>query len=359
MQSETKQAYLLLQNGTLLTGKSVGAEGEAIGELVFSTSMVGYQQALTDPSYFGQILVQTFPLLGNYGVNSEDNESDKAHVHGYVMREMCDMPSNFRIEGTLPDFMKQNNIVGICDIDTRHLTKIIRENGTMPCIITTNEIKNKDELLKKLSAYEIKDAVLSVSSKEEKVYKPECKKASLALLDLGVKKSVIDKLLSIGFEVTVLPCSTKAERIKELNPDCILISDGPGNPCENKELIENIKEIIALDIKTTATGLGHQLCALANGFEINKLTYGHRGANQPVVEKETGKTYITSQNHSYYVASESVNADIAEISFVNANDKTCEGIAYKNHPVRSYQFSPDCNKSIMGTSYIYDNLLSL
>lgn len=359
MEKATKNAYLLLKDGTLLSGISVGAEGEAIGEIVFSTSMVGYQEALTDPSNHGQILVQTFPLLGNYGVNSEDFESDASHVKGYVMREMCDMPSNFRSETTLDEYMKKESIVGIADIDTRFLTKVIREKGTMPCLITTNEIENKAELLKKLEAFELKGAVEAVSPKEEKLYKAENKKALLALLDLGVKRSTVRKLNSIGFDVLVLPYNTKASRIKEIAPDCLFISDGPGNPKESEELISNIKEILELDIRTMATGLGHQLVALANGFEIKKLVYGHRGANQPVVEKETGKTYITSQNHSYYVESESVKAEIAEISYINANDKTCEGIEYKNHPVRSYQFSPDCNKSIMGTSYIFDKLLSL
>lgn len=348
-----KTAYLILADGTVFSGRSIGREGKTIGEVVFTTSMVGYQEALTDPANLGSILVQTFPLIGNYGINSFCSESDKVHLNGYIVRELCELPSNFRCEKTLGEFLVEQNVVGICDIDTRRLTKIIREKGVMNAMITTEEITDKDSLLKEIRQFSTDSAVEQVSTREKVVYKSQNPQYELAVLDLGIKKSLVSALVELGCNVTLLPFYTTAREIIDMKPDGVLVSDGPCDPSDNMEAVAAIKQLIKEGIPMLGISLGHQLMAMAHGASIVKLHYGHRGANQPVVSMENGRTYITTQNHGYVVDKTSLPAADCEVSFINANDKTCEGISYKNSPAFSVQFLPDTKEGMVSTLYIY------
>ena len=348
------KAYLLLANGMLFEGKSMGAKGTTIGEVVFTTGMTAYQETLTDPSYYGQIVTQTFPLIGNYGVNSYDYESDKTYLNGYIVREYCKLPSNFRCEKNINDFLKENNVIGIYDIDTRQLTKIIRESGVMNGMITTEEIKDKEAALREINAFSVKDAVKTVSCTERSVHKAEDEKFNIVLFDFGQKYNIMRELMKRGCSVTIVPYNTTAEEVKELAPDGIMLSNGPGDPAENVEVIENLKEIIKLDIPIFGICLGHQLMALANGAKTQKLKYGHRGANQPVIDLELGRTFVTSQNHGYAVVGETIDPEIGYVSHINANDKSCEGVTYKNADITTVQFHPEAKGGPHDMNYLFD-----
>lgn len=357
--NQSEKAYLMLANGQVFEGKSLGAKGTVIGEVVFTTGLTGYQETLTDPSYYGQIVTQTFPLIGNYGVNHEDNESARSYVTGYIVRENCDMPSNFRCEGNIRDFLTENNIVGISGIDTRRLTRIIRETGVMNGVITTEDVySQKDELLEKVRAFEIKDAVKTVTNSETLTYSGENPKHKVVLFDFGYKRNIRQELVKRGCEVIVVPAETTAEQVKAINPDGIMFSNGPGNPAENVQIIENIKEIQKLGIQIFGICLGHQLMALANGAKTEKLKYGHRGANQPVIDLESGLTYVTSQNHGYAVIGESIPAEVGHVSHINANDKTCEGIRYTAVNAFTVQFHPEAHGGPLDTAYLFDEFVS-
>lgn len=357
--NQSEKAYLMLANGQVFEGKSLGAKGTVIGEVVFTTGLTGYQETLTDPSYYGQIVTQTFPLIGNYGVNNEDNESARSYVTGYIVRESCDMPSNFRCEGNIRDFLSENNIVGISGIDTRKLTRIIRETGVMNGVITTEDVySKKDEFLEKIRAFEVKDAVKSVTNSEILTYSGEKPKHKVVLFDFGYKRNIRQELVNRGCEVIVVPADTTTEKIKEINPDGIMFSNGPGNPAENVQIIENIKEIQKLGIAIFGICLGHQLMALANGGKTEKLKYGHRGANQPVIDLESGLTYVTSQNHGYAVIGESIPAEVGHVSHINANDKTCEGIRYTAVNAFTVQFHPEAHGGPLDTAYLFDEFVS-
>lgn len=357
--NQSEKAYLMLANGQVFEGKSLGAKGTVIGEVVFTTGLTGYQETLTDPSYYGQIVTQTFPLIGNYGVNHEDNESARSYITGYIVRESCDMPSNFRCEGNIRDFLMENNIVGISGIDTRKLTRIIRETGVMNGVITTENVYvQKDSLLEKVKAFEIKDAVKTVTNNEVLTYSGENPKYKVVLFDFGYKRNIRQELVKRGCEVIVVPAETTTEQVKKINPDGIMFSNGPGNPAENVEIIENIKEIQKLGIPIFGICLGHQLMALANGGKTEKLKYGHRGANQPVIDLESGLTYVTSQNHGYAVIGESIPAEIGHVSHINANDKTCEGIRYTAVNAFTVQFHPEAHGGPLDTSYLFDEFVS-
>ncbi len=356
--NQSKKAYLMLANGQVFEGRSLGAEGTVIGEVVFTTGLTGYQETLTDPSYYGQIVTQTFPLIGNYGVNHEDNESAKSYVSGYIVREGCDVPSNFRCEGNIRDFLSENNIVGICNIDTRKLTRIIREAGVMNGVITTEDIySEKDRLLEKVRAFTITDAVKNVTNNEVLTYGDENPEYRVVLFDFGYKRNIRQELVKRGCEVIVVPADTTAEKVKELNPDGIMFSNGPGNPAENVEIIGNIREIQKLGIPIFGICLGHQLMALANGGRTEKLKYGHRGANQPVIDLESGLTYVTSQNHGYAVVGESIPAEVGHVSHINANDKTCEGIRYTAVNAFTVQFHPEAHGGPLDTAYLFDEFV--
>ena len=353
-----KKAYLMLADGQVFEGRSFGAEGTVIGEVVFTTGLTGYQETLTDPSYYGQIVTQTFPLIGNYGVNSQDNESAKSYVTGYIVREWCNAPSNFRCEGNINDFLKDHNIVGINNIDTRRLTRTIREVGVMNGVITTEDVyAKKDELLEKIRAFSVRDAVKSVTNTETLTYEPEEKKYRVVLFDFGYKRNIRQELIKRGCEVIVVPANTTAEQVKEIAPDGIMLSNGPGDPAENVEIIENIKDIEKLGIPIFGICLGHQLMALANGGRTEKLKYGHRGANQPVIDLESGLTYVTSQNHGYAVIGDSIAPSVGHVSHINANDKTCEGIRYTSVNAFTVQFHPEAHGGPLDTSYLFDEFV--
>lgn len=358
MIKQAKKAYLLLENGMEFEGYSLGSEGTAIGEIVFATGMTGYEETLTDPSYYGQIVTQTFPLIGNYGINSIDKESDKVYLSGYIIREWCEIPSNFRSEEGIESFLKRENVVGIYGIDTRQLTKIIRESGVMNGIITTFKI-NKDEALKQIKEYKIKDAVKTVSIKHIKEYKTENAKHRVCLFDFGYKNRIREQLRDLNCDVYVVPYNTTAEQVKALNVDGIMLSNGPGDPSENIEAIKNLAEIANLGIPIFGICLGHQLMALAMGGKTEKLKYGHRGANQPVIDKDLGRTFVTSQNHGYAVVSDSISSDVGYISHVNANDKSCEGIKYNSGKIFTVQFHPEAHGGPLDTSYLFDKFIAM
>ena len=341
------KAYLTLENGSVFEGTLIGAEGETSGEIVFSTTMGSYIEALTDPASYGQILVQSYPLIGNYGMIYSDMESDKIHLKGYVVREMCDIPSNFRCEGTLDSFLKEQGIVGICGIDTREITKIIREEGSMAARISTKAPEGK------ITLPEIKDAVKEVSSKEKHTVGEG--KIKIGLLDLGTTKSAVNNLASRGASVDVLPYNTKADEL--LSYDAIYLSDGPGNPDDCGDITEEIKKVFGKK-PILATGLGHQLLAMANGAKCEKLHHGHHGANQPVKQIESGRVYITVQNHNFAVIPSTL-PDFAKVTYENLNDKSVEGVEYEGKNAVSIQFRPIEGEGPNETGFLYDKYFEM
>lgn len=352
-----QKAYLILENGTIFEGKSFGCSGEAVGEIVFTTAMTGYLETLTDPSYYGQIVVQTFPLIGNYGVIPSDFESKQLHLKAYIVKDWCQEPSNFRCEGDLDTFLKQNNIVGLYGIDTRALTKIVREHGVMNGKIVPDGLATGLGL-SELKNFSVVDAVKSVSCKSEETFTPDGAKHKIVLWDFGTKESIKKELMSRGCEVTVVPSTTSAERILQLAPDGIMLSNGPGDPTANAEVIEEIKKLLPHKIPTFGICLGHQLFALANGAKREKLHYGHRGANQPAIDTATGRVYITSQNHGYAIINDSITTN-ARVSFVNANDNTCEGVEYLDKPAFTVQFHPEASAGPLDTAFLFDRFIEL
>ena len=361
-------AYLVLANGMVFTGKSVGCPGTTVGEVVFATGMVGFEETLTDPSYYGQIITQTYPLIGNYGMNSEDMESDRVWARGYIVREACTAPSNFRCEMTLDEFLKKNRVIGIEGIDTRRLTRILRESGVMNGAITTEFDPGADAeklaaLMAEIKPYAVTDAVISVTCREPATFEPTGGLAegeqplNVALLDLGCKKNIVRCLRKRGCRVTVLPGTATAADLAALHADGLMLSNGPGDPAENVEIIHNIREMLDTGIPTFGICLGHQLTALAAGARTTKLKYGHRGANQPATEFATGRTFITSQNHGYAVVGDTLPADVGAVSHVNANDKTCEGVAYTKWNCFTVQFHPEASGGPKDTEYLFDRFV--
>ncbi len=358
LQKDGRPAYLMLANGQVFQGRGFGATGTVIGEVVFTTSMTGYQETLTDPSYFGQIVTQTFPLIGNYGVNSKDFESAKSYVSGYIVREWCNTPSNFRMEGRIDHFLKEHNIIGLCDIDTRQLTRTIRSAGVMNGVITTDDPTGNTELLAQIQNYRIVDAVKSVTGTDCITYTGDSPRYRVVLFDFGYKRNIRQELVNRGCEVLVVPATTTAKEIETLKPNGIMLSNGPGDPSENVEIIANLKEIAQLGIPIFGICLGHQLMALSQGARTEKLKYGHRGANQPVVDLESGRTYVTSQNHGYAVVGESIDPSIGQVSHINANDKTCEGVRYSTINAFTVQFHPEAHGGPLDTAYLFDDFVA-
>lgn len=357
--TDYKKAYLILADGTVFEGKSFGAEGSVIGEIVFTTAMVGYQETLTDPSYCGQIVTQTFPLIGNYGVNDEDYESRGSVVSGYIVREYCEEPSNFRCQQTINDFLKKYGIIGLYDIDTRRLTRIIRESGVMNGMITNDPGFDKEKALEAIRAYNVGSVVPKVSVKAAEEYKAEASKYRVALIDYGYKHNIRRELLKRGCDVTVFPYNVTPDEIKAFAPDGIMLSNGPGDPAENKVSIETLKALIPAHIPTFGICLGHQLLALANGATTVKMKYGHRGGNQPVTDLELDRTFITSQNHGYAVVGDSIPQTAGRVSHINSNDKTCEGVRYTNAPAFTVQFHPEACGGPHDTAYLFDEFIEL
>lgn len=364
-------AFLILEDGTVFKGTSIGAEKEVISEIVFNTSMTGYLEVLTDPSYAGQAVVMTYPLIGNYGICYEDMESERPWLDGYIVRELSPMPSNFRSENTIQNFLKQNDIPGVSGIDTRALTKLLRDKGTMNGMITTKRYHKEDmpALLEKIRAYTVTGVVMKTTTK--KVYALQAENPDgtrytgdqepkrVAFLDVGAKRNMIRLLQRHGCDVTVYPADTPAETILSQNPDGIFISNGPGDPKENVSIIAEIKKLYNSDTPIFAICLGHQLMALATGADTYKLKYGHRGGNHPVKDLSTGRVYITSQNHGYAVDPKSLDPNVAEEAFVNVNDKTNEGLAYKGKNIVTVQYHPEACQGPQDSRYLFDRFMKM
>lgn len=392
-----EEAFIVLSDGQVFYGKAIGARGVAVGEAVFNTGMNGYIETLTDPSYYGQIVIQTFPLIGNYGIIKEDFESSGPHVKGYVVRHAM-MPSNFRSEYTLEDFLKKHGIVGIEDVDTRALTRTLREKGVMNAAIVSGEgeeaarIKSAipngtDVLLSEIDKYKVENAVNSVSQAAqsiaqdaERVFKQSAeyrfvpvnahgvkcdlesaRKAGegkrVVLWDFGAKANIRRELLKRGLDVVTVKSTAGADEILSLNPDGIMLSNGPGDPEDNGHIIEELRKVLDSGVPAFGICLGHQLMALAYGAHTMKLKYGHRGANQPVKCLATGRVYITSQNHGYAVTDDLPKG--AVMSFVNANDGTCEGITYEGRRAFSVQFHPEACSGPLDTSFLFDDFVKM
>ena len=346
-------SYLVLSNGTVFEGTRIGANGNSIGELVFTTGVVGYLETLTDPSYAGQIVMQTFPMIGNYGVIEEDFEG-KSAVKGYVVRELCEEPSNFRCQYELDRFLKENNIPGICGVDTRQLTRLIREEGVMNAMIC-------DEIPLDLTAireYKIKGVVAQVSCTDTQVFPAEGKpKYKVTLIDYGEKRNIVRSLCSRGCEVTVVPQDTTAEAILAAKPDGVMLSNGPGDPKENTFCIAQLQKLLG-KVPMFGICLGHQLIALAMGGDTEKLPYGHRGGNQPVKDMLGTRTFITSQNHGYAVVAQSLE-NKAIINYVNANDGSVEGIQYPARKCFTVQFHPEACAGPNDTGFLFDRFITM
>ena len=348
------KAFLILEDGTVFEGTSIGSTREVISEIVFNTSMTGYLEVLTDPSYAGQAVCMTYPLIGNYGI-TDDMESGRPWPDGFIVRELSRIPSNFRCKGTIQDFLVKHNITGISGIDTRALTKILRDRGTMNGMITTNEHFNFEEIKPKLKAYATGDVVSKVTCHEKSVLKGNGKK--VALLDFGAKRNIAKSLNDRGCEVTIYPAHTKAKEILAANPDGIMLSNGPGDPKDCGPIIDEVKKLYDSDVPIFAICLGHQLMALANGLDTHKLKYGHRGGNHPVKDLETGKVYISSQNHGYVVDTDGLDEKIAVPAFVNVNDGTNEGLKYTGKNIFTVQFHPEACPGPQDSGYLFDRFI--
>ena len=346
---KNSRVYLTLANGRQFTGYSFGAEKEVVGELVFTTGMTGYIETLTDPSYYGQIVTQTFPLIGNYGMIEADTESKKPWVTAYIVREKCDEPSNFRCGGTIDEYLKKHDIPGIYGIDTRELTKIVREAGVMNAAITKKPLKDLSEV----AAYTIKDAVKSVTCSEVE-YLGDPDGIKVAGWDFGAKRNIMRELAKRGCYCMKVPSWYTAEQILALEPQGLMLTNGPGDPSENVEVISNIRKL-AGKLPVFGICLGHQLFALAMGGKTKKMKYGHRGSNQPVKNLDTGRVYISSQNHGYEVISSSVEG--GKLSFINANDGTCEGFEYPELNAYTVQFHPEACGGPMDASFLFDKFI--
>ncbi|MCD8132643.1 MAG: carbamoyl phosphate synthase small subunit [Clostridiales bacterium] len=350
------KAFLILEDGTVFRGTGIGSKREVISEIVFNTSMTGYLEVLTDPSYAGQAVVMTYPLIGNYGI-TPDMESERPWPDGYIVRELSRMPSNFRCEGTIQDFLKKYDIPGIAGIDTRALTKILREKGTMNGMITRREDFDMDDILPRLRSYRTGKVVDKVTCKEKYVLPGDGYR--VALLDVGAKRNIARSLNERGCEVTVYPARTTAAEILAAQPDGIMLSNGPGDPKECDTIIDEVRKLYESDVPIFAICLGHQLMALAAGADTHKLKYGHRGGNHPVKDLRTGRVYISSQNHGYVVDTEHLDPAVAVPAFVNVNDGTNEGLAYTGKNIYTVQFHPEACPGPLDSAYLFDVFLDM
>lgn len=389
------KAFLILEDGTIFEGTHIGAVKEIISEIVFNTSMAGYLEVLTDPSYAGQAVCMTYPLIGNYGVCREDMESRRAWPDGFIVRELSRIPSNFRCDISIQEFLEENGVPGIAGIDTRALVKILREKGTMNGMITTNENYRLDEILPKLKSYTTGKVVDLVTCKEKytlaaakelsdngpvsgssqfqadeyakgiREKKPSMVRAlngqglKVALLDLGAKDNIAKSLAARGCEVTVYPAGTKAQEIIDAKPDGIMLSNGPGDPKECTEVIAEIKKLYDTDITIFAICLGHQLMALATGADTYKMKYGHRGGNHPVKDLQTGRVYISSQNHGYVVDTDRLDPQVAVPAFINVNDGTNEGLSYTGKNIFTVQFHPEACPGPQDSGDLFDRFIEM
>ncbi len=389
------RAFLILEDGTVFEGTHIGADREVVSEIVFNTSMAGYLEVLTDPSYAGQAVCMTYPLIGNYGICRDDMESAKPWCDGFIVRELSRNYSNFRADYSIQQFLVENDVAGIAGIDTRALTKILREKGTMNGMITTNENYSLDEVIPKLKAYTTGKVVEKVTCKEKyqlkgsksldengalsgsakfsetdyKAGKREMKPSlvktlngvgkKVALLDLGTKDNIAYSLKIRGCDVTVYPAVTSAEEIIADAPDGIMLSNGPGDPKECTSIIKEIKKLYDSDIPIFAICLGHQLMALATGADTYKMKYGHRGGNHPVKDLATGRVYISSQNHGYVVDMDKLDPKVATPAFINVNDGTNEGLNYTGKNIFTVQFHPEACCGPQDSGYLFDRFIEM
>ena len=349
------KAVLLLEDGTEFIGKSIGSKGETFGEIIFNTSMTGYQEILTNPSYNGKIITMTYPLIGNYGFNENDVESDKAPVKGFIVKELCDTPSNWRSTINPEDYLKDNGIVGIKGIDTRALTQHIRDYGSMFAVISTNCF-DTDTLVRKLNEKkdEKRDLVNEVSTKEGYNIPNEGKK--VAVLDLGIKRGIIHSLSQKKCDLYIFPHTASADDLLSINPDGILVSNGPGNPKDILFVVDTVKNLIGKKLILVIC-MGHLLLGMALDSKVSKLKFGHHGSNHPVKDYITDRTYITSQNHNY-VLENNFSGDV-EITQIKVNDNTVEGFKHKHLPLIGMQYHPEARSNTMDASYIFDDFIEL
>ena len=352
------KAFLILEDGHVFTGTSIGSTREVISEIVFNTSMAGYLEVMSDPTYLGQAVCMTYPLIGNYGICYEDQESRNTWVDGVIVRELSRIPSNFRSVDTIQHFLMKHDIPGIAGIDTRALTRILREKGTMNGMITVDENYDLDTIIPRLKAYKKENAVETVSRREKEIVKGNGPK--VALMDFGVRNSLVAALTDRGCQVTVYPAQTSAEAILKDAPDGILLSNGPGEPKAAPAVIEEVKKLYEADVPVMGIGLGHQLMALAAGGDTYKMKCGHRGSNYPVRGMETGMTYISSQGHGYAVDAASLEEkNIAKASYVNVNDGTNEGLDYIGKKIFTVQFQPASEEGVQYTSSLYNKFVEM
>lgn len=350
------QAKLLLEDGTLFTGRSFGAEGETTGEVVFNTGITGYQEVLSDPSYCGQIVTMTYPLIGNYGINRDDFESVRPYINGFVVRRHEPVPSNWRAQYSIDELLREYGIIGISDIDTRMLTRRIRHQGTMRGILTTAALA-PEELMERLQASTpVINQVSHTSTKH--VYSSPGAKERIVLIDYGAKSGIVRELTQRGCDVVVVPQDTTAEQIRRLHPDGIQLSNGPGDPKDVMHAANVIGELLG-EYPIFGICLGHQLFALACGADTEKLKFGHRGGNHPVKDLSTGRCYITSQNHGYTVKEESIQGTELEVTHINNNDKTIEGLKHSKYPAFSVQYHPEAAPGPFDNSYLFDQFLTM
>ncbi len=357
--SRTKQAKIALENGIIFKGFSFGANGTSAGEIIFNTSITGYQEILTDPSYKAQIVTMTYPLIGNYGINSEDIESKRPFIEGFIIRECSRIPSNWRSEKSLQDYFKENNIIGIEGIDTRALTRSVRLEGAMRAVVTTEELNDKElvKMAKSFPGLIGKDLVKEVTCK--KIYEwNEEGKFKVVVIDCGVKYNILRELVNNRCQVVVVPAETNYKEILSIKPDGILISNGPGDPAPVNYVIETVKKLIG-KLPIFGICLGHQILGIALGGKTYKLKFGHHGGNHPVKDLKTGKVSISVQNHGFCVDIESLNKNDIEITHINLNDNTLEGIRHKKLPVFSVQFHPECSPGPHDTKYLFKEFIKM
>lgn len=349
--------YLVLENGEIFEGERIGATNiDTACEVVFNTGMAGYLETFTDPSYAGQGIVMTYPLIGNYGVIPEDFESEQIWAKAVFIHELAEFESNFRKKDSLNKFLRDYRIPGLTNINTRKLTKVLREAGTMKGYVTSS-LNNLSEIMQKIKDYEVSYVVRQVSTKQPISYGKNNAK-QIVLMDYGFKHNIVNSFLKRGVGVTVCPSTMPASKILEWKPDGILLSNGPGDPASCLKEIDIIKDLSKSNLPILGICLGHQLMALAHGFQTAKLKYGHRGPNHPVKDLANGKVSITSQNHGYYVVADSVNPEIAEVSHINLNDDTVEGIRYKKENIFTVQFHPEACPGPEDMAYLFDEFVA-
>jgi carbamoyl-phosphate synthase small subunit len=357
----SKQAILVLEDGRTFRGKSFGAEGETFGEMVFNTSMSGYQEVLTDPSYAGQIVCMTYPLIGNYGTNSADCESNRPWAEGFVVKEASRIASNFRSEETLDSYLKRNKIVGIESLDTRALVRHIRDKGAMRVVISTEDL-NEESLLEKVkSSPEMVNRELASKVSTDKIYEFPCnseEKFHVVCYDFGIKTNSLKEFAERGCRLTVIPEKTSAEEVLKLKPNGIFLSNGPGDPSSMKSVINEITKLTESNVPIFGICLGHQLLSLAFGGTTYKMIFGHRGGNQPIKNLSTGKVEITSHNHGFAVDKSSLPNNV-EVTHINLNDETVAGIKHKTKPIFSVQYHPEASPGPNDAKYHFDKFIEL